>query len=181
LFDGGKEKVMRRPRKMGEGLVRRFFVGMSVAMEENGLNVESVLPHGPAALAGLKEGDRLVSADKQPLSLDDFLSTLKATTSITFFRNLRSRTITLKPADIERRGIAAMAEMLHLATPKKKCDAHCNCTIDLQNSICQVWYITKGNGPRGGVLLEKHCTYSAILPGGVPEGDETKCGTKEYF
>jgi len=66
------------------------------------------------------------------------------------------------------------------AVSRKKCDDDCGCTIPLPNSICEAWYVPKGNGPNGGVNLETHCTYSAITPNG-PEGDTMNCGTKEYF
>ena len=159
----------------------RFFAALSIIQSRAGLAVDIVLPHGPAQRAGLKEGDLLVSVGKQPLhSVDDFVAALKATSSVAFVRKSKPHKTTLRPVNLRR--IKLIDDILDPpAQGGKKCDKNCECSIELENSICKSYYVIKGNGPRGGLLLDKNCTYSAIPTGGKPEGDNVNCGTKEYF
>ena len=175
-----------RRKRNGEGDLPkaiRLFAGVFITEGPEGLVVNAVLPHGPAERAGLKKGDLLVSVSKRsPLSLDGFAAALGKTSSVVFVRKSRSHTTTLRPVNLYGGGVMPIAKMLRRdAKAGKKCNSECDCTIPLRNSICETWYVTKGNGPQGGVLLEEHCTYSAIPPGGAFEGAVKNCGTFEFF
>ena len=167
---------------MAKEKATRFFAGVSLDEGHEGLVVNVVLPSGPAEKAGLKGDDLLVSAGKQPLqSLSDFMAALKATTTLTFVRRSRTHKTTLRPANLLR-GIKAIEDIISGgAKANRICDKNCDCSIRAPNSICETYYVIKGDGPRGGLLLEKNCTFSSLPPGGPPQGGSSNCGTREYF
>lgn len=167
---------------MAKERAARFFVGALILENAEGLVVNVVLPNGPAERAKLKKGDLLVSAGKLPLqSLNDFRAALKATTTLTYVRSSRKRKTTLRPANLLR-GIKAVEDILRGgAKANRICDSDCSCSIRKPSSICETYYVIKGEGPNGGLLLEVNCTFSTFPPGGPPGGGTSNCGTGECF
>ena len=49
-----------------DGRVKRPWVGLGAHAVDGGLHIDQIVPGGPAALAGLQVGDRVVAADGEP-------------------------------------------------------------------------------------------------------------------
>lgn len=155
-----------------------FFGGLSVMKNESGMAVDAVLPGGPAEHARLKSGDLIVSVRNRPVSASNLQSLLKRTNSMKVVRGSKTLRVTLKAANRTELGLLLVDKVIDGKTyARRVCDASCNCaSVDDTSAICSIWYLLKGNGPNGGILLEKHCTSNSA--GG---GKEKTCSTNEYF
>ena len=160
----------------------RLFSGL--VLEHEAAVVTEVLVGSPAECAGFAIGDVIESINGEAVrSPEHFLALVKGEVSVVIQREHQSHTIELQPVDAcTAYGLEVLIGRGSGPKANRECDANCNCSIKVPPiAVCQTFYVVKGNGPRGGVLLEKNCTFSAMPPGGPGRGGKKNCGTKEYF
>jgi PDZ domain len=168
-----KSSARTAKRKWGDS-----FCGLSLAQTPGGWAIDDVLPKSPAERAKVKVEDVIVSVKGQPLKAPaDLLAAGTRSVAFALTRQAKKRKVSLTPATRVQVGQWLMDIIEGATYARRVCDASCNCVaIDDTTAICSIWYLPKGKGPHGGVLLEKHCTSNSA--GG---GAEKTCSTKEYF
>ena len=144
-----------------------------------GLTVATVLPGSAAEQGGLQPGDMLTAVNETGVSevavLADLLGGMKQPTTLALFVSRGGKRVQVK----------VMPEFCFFPFKcfgdgvkiNKFCDANCDCTIDQSGFLCATVWINVGDGPNGGVLLQKVCgSQEAGLP-----IIRRACCTKEFF
>jgi S1-C subfamily serine protease len=91
------------PQIQGGGKIERAFLGVTNSTTDNqsGAQVTGVVPGGPAAKAGLEQGDKIVAIDSRPISSSDDVSAAVAAhrpgqqAKVTVIRGGNRRTLTV--------------------------------------------------------------------------------------
>ena len=161
----------------------RLFSGL-VLEPGDGIVVADILAGSPAECAGIAVGDLIETVNGEAVhSLEHFLHIVQGDTSIVLRRAHQTHEIEYQPVNLcTAYGLEVLVGRGSGPKANRECDPHCDCTIKVPPvAICQTFYVVQGDGPHGGVLLEKNCTFSAFPPGGPGRGGKRNCGTKEYF
>jgi hypothetical protein len=140
-------------------IIRPLF-GVSFRNGKNaGLRIGVVLPTSPAEAAGLRPDDTVIQVGgvgvRDFAGMRDQIVKLKARVTLP---------ITIRRGDSELRieiapGFYLFPHQSFSAGVKfnKFCDDKCDCTIDQDGFLCTTVYVYAGEGPNGGVLLQKIC------------------------
>ena len=180
LFMFGCEKQRARKDTL-QRAIPHVMLGVSLDTDGKiGMKVKSVLKNSPAGYIELREGDRITHIGEQGISqAKDVTNVLAKTTpgitiQITVQRNGSLISAKLKPILVyfPYQSFTSGFEI------NKFCDSDCNCTLDQPGFFCITIYRYIGEGPNGGVLLQKICV--ATEGPGQPEFP-TACEVHEYF
>ena len=180
LFVNGCEKQGTQKEKL-QKTIPHIMLGISLYTDsEVGLKVKGILPNSPAASIELREYDRITHIGEQDISqIKDMINVLGnitpgMTIPITVQKDGNLIQTKLKPLLVyfPYQSFASDFEL------NKFCDSDCNCTLDQPGFFCITIYRYIGEGPNGGVLLQKICI--ATEGPGQPEFP-TACEVHEYF
>jgi hypothetical protein len=158
----------------------RAMLGVSLrTAPEGGLRVGAVLPGSAAEAAGLRPGDALTHLGETEVSnlrdARDAIADSRApvTLSVAARRGETALQVEVTPAFC----IFPFQSFSSGVKFNKFCDDNCDCTLDADGFLCTTVYVFVGNGPNGGVLLQKIC---GSQESGLPRID-TACDIGEYI
>ena len=143
-----------------DGIDARLVLGFSAAVGPGRtIAVDAVLPNSPAEAAGLEHGAVINALNGE--SVADFEALVACMKGASLDKALALSTqadgkesiVEIVPTLVifPYHAFAAGLEI------NKFCDSNCDCTLDQPGWFCKTIYRHLGDGPHGGVLLQKIC------------------------
>ena len=127
----------------------------------------------------MKAGDRLVKINQAEMSgfegLFEFVGGLREPATLTLSVNRGDELLKIKLAP----EFCIFPHTFYTSGVEfnKFCDSNCDCTIDQSGWLCVTFWVYAGEGPNGGVLMQKRC---GSQQSGLPTLFSI-CSTFEFF